>query len=114
MSLNYLRKVLSLRRGKLILGIQVLLFAAAMFVFIKTIPWLMAHPISKIDDDERPTPPPPEWAQSFSVNHGNFIYFSDSISSNQTKCWGYLGLNLLFILPASISIAWVMSQDDRR
>ena len=107
---KYLKKVLSLKHGKLILAGQVIVLLTAMVVFAKTIPWLMAHDISKIENYESPTPKPPSWAQSFSVNHGSFIYYDDSRSSNPKRLWLYLGANLAFILPVMISTSWIMKK----
>ena len=92
--------------------IQALLIVAAMYVFMKTIPWLMAHDISELSKYEEPTPPPSAHAESFSVNHGHFTYYEDSRASNPSRLWLYIGLNMAFILPSIISTAlvWQMSQ----
>ncbi|MCP5537222.1 MAG: hypothetical protein H7A51_13460 [Akkermansiaceae bacterium] len=107
LSHKYFKRALSLRYGKLILVIQAILIVSAMYVFMKTIPWLTAQNISEISSYEDPSPPPPSEAESFAVNHGHFIYYEDSRATNPGRLWLYIGLNFIFMLPSMISTAIV-------
>jgi len=104
---KYFESALSLRHGKWILVAQVVLLAAGMVVFIKTIPWLTADEISETSRYESPSPPPPSWVKSFSVNHGDFTYYSDSLASNPVRAWLYIGGILALIVPVQISVVWI-------
>jgi len=114
-SRKYFERALSFRYGKLILAIQAILIVAAMLVFVKTSPWLMAKDISEISNYEEPSPPPAPGAESFSVNHGDIIYYEDSRATNPGRFWLYLGLNVIFILPsmASTAFVWVKAGKTR-
>lgn len=99
LSKKYLRSALSLRHGRLILITQAILIIVVMYVFSQTIPWLMAHDISEITRYPEAMPQPPVGAKSFSINHGDFIYYPDSRGSNPGRMISYILLNLIFMVP---------------
>ncbi|BCU76993.1 hypothetical protein llg_17080 [Luteolibacter sp. LG18] len=71
--------------GRALLAARVLAFVCGLVVLLWWWPWLMATPISGIKSYGSPSPPPPPWALSFAVSHGQFRYFPDSIQDSPWK-----------------------------
>ena len=98
---EYFRRVSSLPRGRLILLSQIMMMVVAMWLFVRTAPWVTAHDISEIDQYESPTPAQPEWAKAFSVNHGTFHYYGEAPSDSPFKYWGaiagYFGFGVFWV-----------------
>ena len=107
LSRNYFKRALTLPRGKILLAAQVLLLIAGMFVFIRTIPWLASSDISEINLDETSNSVPPSWARSYSVNHGDYLYYEESPSDNPRRMWLNIGAIGICILPCQIIFGYV-------
>ena len=82
---SYLKQAFSNKVTATISILQLLMFAVAMLLFVKFIPWLTSHDISELSAYSSYTLPPPEWAKSFSVNHGDFYFYRESPSENRPK-----------------------------
>ena len=59
-------------------------FGILMGLFIRFIPWLTSsEPVSSTINYNLRNGIPPEWAQSFAINHGNAMYYKESIPSEE-------------------------------
>ena len=57
-------------------------FAAIMVLFLSYVGWILgSKPIAEIGMHELDNTPPPEYARSFSINHGSAIYYRDGVPS---------------------------------
>ena len=73
---------------------MLLVFVAMMAMFLTFTDWILgAQPISEIEYFELENTPPPEYARSFSINHGSAIYYRDDVPSKHP-----LKRNIIFIV----------------
>lgn len=54
--------------------------------------------MGKLSMYESYTEQPPEWANSFSVNHGDFYFYKESPKNNRSK---------FFLIIASLLVGWL-------
>lgn len=113
-SSEYLKRARSLPHGKKILAAQALLILAAMFAFVRTIPWLMSSEITEIHPDSDPSPPPPSWARAYSVHHGTYRYYAESRSDNPIRMWISIGSLGLLIVPWMTLSGYVWFEGGRK
>lgn len=79
--------------------LTVILFCSYILVFLRYAPWLTAHDIELVYDRFSYKGVAPEWARSFSINHGDYIFYRDSPRENRFKFYTIIFLLLvLFFL----------------
>jgi len=55
-----------------------------MGLFIRFIPWITSSElISKLVEHNLSNDSPPSWAQSFAINHGEAMYYKESVPSEE-------------------------------
>jgi len=61
-------------------ALAVILFVALMTLHFKYTPWLYgSEQLDALEKYELSNEPAPEWARSFSINHGAAIYYKDDL-----------------------------------
>jgi len=70
---------------------QVLAGLALFGLFFKYVSWVFAYQMSNLDIFTNP-PAAPEWAKSFSVNHGTYTFFEDSPQENPIKRYSIIAI----------------------
>lgn len=111
--IRYFQKISSLRFGKAILVCQLIMVIAGIYVFLKIVPWLLSSDISEIGKYESPMPPPPSWAQAYSVDHGTFRYFRESPTDSPFRV---AALVALLLVPTAGTMAlsyWALRQSPK-
>jgi hypothetical protein len=59
-----------------------LILAVMMAMFLNYTGWIFgARPIAEIEHYELDNTPPPDYARSFSINHGSAVYYRDNVPS---------------------------------
>ena len=66
----------------LIAAAMLVIFLVMMFLFLTYTGWVLgARPMSELAHYELENTPPPEYARSFSINHGSAVYYRDDVPS---------------------------------
>ncbi|MGC4016720.1 MAG: hypothetical protein QM755_19730 [Luteolibacter sp.] len=85
--------------GRLLLCFRILAFVAGAILYIWGLPWLVATPIRENYDNLPLNPPPPSWARSFAISHGQARYYPNSIRDNPWKAGSWAaGLIVLWVV----------------
>ena len=89
---------------------MLVVFLVMMLMFLTYTGWILgACPMSEIEYFELENTPPPDYARSFSINHGTAVYYRDDVPSNHpTKRNAILAIffGLYGVLLTLVFVSW--------
>lgn len=92
-----------------------LVFTVMLAMFVHYSGWILgARPLSEIEHYELDNTPPPDYARSFSINHGSAVYYRDDLPSKHPEKTGFIITIFFGLYGALLAMIFVSRRRAKR